>query len=388
MPLEEQPKLDSTNDNFELESQFILRLPSLPAASLRAAIKSGVLNLKDRLSIQIDQDIRNGIVRFDGWVLPAKIVDLPTILESLKTLDNKNFYKTADISQMMICKEETDEIVKEDPDEVVKKTKDGRDKKYLYPHGITKPLKNVRKRRFRKTLRKKYVDFPEIEKEVKRLLRQDNEATNVRFEIVNIEEENKADPKEKDQSSSTAAANATNSALDDRDLFGDVVSSSDDDDDERLGYSDEGSRMSGTFRDYLRDHNVDNNDNDTKIDSDNNNKNLSFSQAFSQQQQSSSSTNVYDYSTSAAAADAACEENNEASYSLTKNLENESIRLKLQELEQEIFNLQTQRHQQQTDLDSIENMALKQRFQSIIDDLREQELAKKQEYDELKKSLF
>lgn len=41
MPLEEQPKLDSTNDNFELESQFILRLPSLPAASLRAAIKSG-----------------------------------------------------------------------------------------------------------------------------------------------------------------------------------------------------------------------------------------------------------------------------------------------------------------------------------------------------------
>ncbi|OTF81174.1 transcription initiation factor TFIID subunit 7-like protein, partial [Euroglyphus maynei] len=204
---------------------------------------------------------------FDGWVLPAKIVDLPTVLESLKTLDNKNFYKTADISQMMICKEETDEV-KEDPDEVIKKTKDGRDKKYLYPHGITKPLKNVRKRRFRKTLRKKYVDFPEIEKEVKRLLRQDNEATNVRFEIVNIEEENKTDSKEKN----TSNLNATNSALDDRDLFGDVVSSSDDDDDERIGYSDEGSRMSATFRDYLRDHNVD--DNDSKIDSD---KNLSFS---------------------------------------------------------------------------------------------------------------
>lgn len=43
MPLEEQPQksIDSINDNFELESQFILRLPSLPAASLRAAIKSG-----------------------------------------------------------------------------------------------------------------------------------------------------------------------------------------------------------------------------------------------------------------------------------------------------------------------------------------------------------
>lgn len=392
MPLEEQPQksIDSINDNFELESQFILRLPSLPAASLRAAIKSGVLNLKDRLSIQIDQDIRNGVVRFDGWVLPAKIVDLPTILESLKTLDNKNFYKTSDISQIMICKEETDEV-KEDPDEVVKKTKDGRDKKYLYPHGITKPLKNVRKRRFRKTLRKKYVDFPEIEKEVKRLLRQDNEATNVRFEIVNIEEENKdkIDSKEKESSN---MMNVTNSALDDRDLFGDVVSSSDDndDDDERIGYSDDGSRMSSTFRDYLRDHNVDDN---SKINLD---KNLSFSQVFSQQQPStsmdnmdiaSSSSNVYDYPTTTGIDDdGGVEENNEASYSLTKNLENESIRIKLQELEQEILNLQTQRHVQQTELDSIENMALKQRFQAIIDDLREQEMAKKREYDELKKS--
>ncbi|KAH7645273.1 transcription initiation factor tfiid subunit 7-like protein [Dermatophagoides farinae] len=392
MPLEEQPQksIDSINDNFELESQFILRLPSLPAASLRAAIKSGVLNLKDRLSIQIDQDIRNGVVRFDGWVLPAKIVDLPTILESLKTLDNKNFYKTSDISQIMICKEETDEV-KEDPDEVVKKTKDGRDKKYLYPHGITKPLKNVRKRRFRKTLRKKYVDFPEIEKEVKRLLRQDNEATNVRFEIVNIEEENKdkIDSKEKESSN---LMNVTNSALDDRDLFGDVVSSSDDndDDDERIGYSDDGSRMSSTFRDYLRDHNVDDN---SKINLD---KNLSFSQVFSQQQPStsmdnmdiaSSSSNVYDYPTTTGIDDdGGVEENNEASYSLTKNLENESIRIKLQELEQEILNLQTQRHVQQTELDSIENMALKQRFQAIIDDLREQEMAKKREYDELKKS--
>ena len=50
------------------------------------------------------------------------------------------------------------------------------------------------------------------------------------------------------------------------------------------------------------------------------------------------------------------------------------------------MNLQTQRHVQQTELDSIENMALKQRFQAIIDDLREQEMAKKREYDELKKS--
>jgi hypothetical protein len=40
------------------------------------------------------------------------------------------------------------------------------DKKYLWPHGLGPPLKNCRKRRFRKTRKKKYVEAPEIEKEV------------------------------------------------------------------------------------------------------------------------------------------------------------------------------------------------------------------------------
>ena len=42
-------------------------------------------------------------------------------------------------------------------DEGKKKRRDPNkiDKKYLWPHGYTPPLKNVRKRRFRKTLKKK-----------------------------------------------------------------------------------------------------------------------------------------------------------------------------------------------------------------------------------------
>jgi len=81
-------------------------------------------------------------------------VDLPCIIESHKTIDRKNIYKTADICQMMICTET------EEPEEESKpaKKKDGVpkvDKKYLYSHGITPPLKNVRKRRFRRTLKKK-----------------------------------------------------------------------------------------------------------------------------------------------------------------------------------------------------------------------------------------
>lgn len=109
----------------DLENQFILRLPKLVAANLRVAVQSGVASLKDRLSIQLESDMRHGIVRFDHWVLPAKVVDLPCIIESHKTLDRKTFYKTADICQMMICKEEFDNEKSEEEDSTKKGGKDG-----------------------------------------------------------------------------------------------------------------------------------------------------------------------------------------------------------------------------------------------------------------------
>jgi TATA-binding protein-associated factor Taf7 len=54
---------------------------------------------------------------------------------------------------MLICSEDQDDEEESKP----QKKKDSLkvDKKYLYPHGITPPLKNVRKRRFRRTLKKK-----------------------------------------------------------------------------------------------------------------------------------------------------------------------------------------------------------------------------------------
>ncbi|KAG8301796.1 transcription initiation factor TFIID subunit 7 [Homalodisca vitripennis] len=141
-----------------------------------------------------------------------EVLDLPTIIESLKTIDKKSFYKTADICQfkmlcatfefkimykkaeIVICKEEDDHTTTDDESPAKQKKKDPNkvEKKFLWPHGITPPLKNVRKRRFRKTLKKKYVEAPEIEKEVKRLLRGDNEAVNVRWEVINEEDEKKA----------------------------------------------------------------------------------------------------------------------------------------------------------------------------------------------------
>lgn len=92
-------ELKPRDDGVELENQFILRMPEEPANLLREALQSG--NLKDRMTIKLDNELRYGEVRFDQWLLHAKVVDLPTIVECLKTIDNKSFYKSADICQIV-----------------------------------------------------------------------------------------------------------------------------------------------------------------------------------------------------------------------------------------------------------------------------------------------
>lgn len=58
--------------------------------------------MKDKLSISLENDdLRKGMVRLDDQYFYAKVVDIPTIVESLKTIDKKSFYKTADICQMV-----------------------------------------------------------------------------------------------------------------------------------------------------------------------------------------------------------------------------------------------------------------------------------------------
>ncbi|TDG38090.1 hypothetical protein AWZ03_015488, partial [Drosophila navojoa] len=112
------------------------------ADKINEAINVG--NVQDRLYINIDQDLRHGDVLFDDQMLHGKFVD---------------FYKTADVNQMLkILKEEPhDETEKESPNKNKKTDPNKVDKEYLWPHGITPPLKNVRIRRFRKTLKKKKV---------------------------------------------------------------------------------------------------------------------------------------------------------------------------------------------------------------------------------------
>ncbi|XP_068921344.1 transcription initiation factor TFIID subunit 7-like isoform X2 [Petaurus breviceps papuanus] len=229
----------------ELESQFILRLPPEYASTVRRAIQSGNVSLKDKLSIELHPDGRHGIVRVDGVPLASKLVDLPCVIDSLKTIDNKTFYKTADICQMLVSTVDGDlyppleePAATNDPQLNKKKDKD-REKKFIWNHGITLPLKNVRKRRFRKTAKKKYIESPDVEKEVKRLLSTDAEAVSTRWEII-VEDETKDTDNHGSLTSldvspgmSSLKQGHSSSEHDElREIFNDISSSSDDDDDQ------------------------------------------------------------------------------------------------------------------------------------------------------------
>lgn len=186
--------------------------------------------------------MRYGEVRLGPILLYAKVVDLPTVVESYKTADTVNVYKTADISQLLICyREPLKEREKEfdleldtldgekdydmydeekeininsnnnnnkdtnndnndkDKTATTSTTKEGKEKKeivptvdvkFLYPHGLTPPFRHLRKRRLNIALRDKNLDPPEsdVVKDVKYLLRMDSEAERVDYEVIGDEE--------------------------------------------------------------------------------------------------------------------------------------------------------------------------------------------------------
>ncbi|GAB6027283.1 transcription initiation factor TFIID subunit 7 [Chamberlinius hualienensis] len=365
----------------ELENQFVLRMPEPACHELRKLIRSGSNSVKERLKIAVENDMRHGTVRFDNWIWPAKLMDLPCILETYKTIDRKTFYKTADICQMLMCKEDDDSqteeeepINKKDKKEVLKA-----EKKYHYPYGITPPLKNVRKRRFRKTLKKKYVDAPEIEKEVKRLFRVDNEAVNVRWEVITDEDDGSKSKQILGESNNGGASSpgasggifSNSQSLDiaEHDIFGEVVSSSDEEGGEVNivdSGEDEASRLSNSILD-------DTVNTSTELVTQFSKKMLrsnspSSTETTPRKQEISNSIQT--------ALEDAGIMNNESRMDTGEDLTD-----KLEELVQQLRDIRARRQAREQEIASIENQALKQRFQSLLDEIIAEEKAKQHEYD-------
>ncbi|XP_049775665.1 transcription initiation factor TFIID subunit 7 [Schistocerca cancellata] len=403
----------------ELESQFILRLPPEPAKVLREAIRSGVVHLKDRLSIKLENDMRYGEVRVDHWLMPAKIMDLPSIVESLKTIDNKSFYKTADICQILICKEEDDQTPEEEgPVKTKKKDPNKVDKKFLWPHGITPPLKNVRKRRFRKTLKKKYVEAPEIEKEVKRLLRVDNEAVSVKWEVIcdddkakvikpfsNIDENSETGPT-RNVDTSIETSNPHSVDVAEHEIFGEAVSDSEEEEtkinvtefeEETSRPSADDSHMSDSTSlqglSASRDRLV------TEFTTDMFSAERNYSEhgpkasggsSLKQEQQNEfgEQSGEYQRVKQEVSFEYDIFKNDlnpveESEYNSNSQMSKEAVKTRLTALEAELADLRTRRQQQELEIANIENHALRVRFLDILDNLLAEQLEKEQEYQEL-----
>ena len=344
-------KMSKSKDDapHELESQFILRLPPEYASTVRRAVQSGHVNLKDRLSIELHPDGRHGIVRVDRVPLAAKLVDLPCVMESLKTIDKKTFYKTADVCQMLVSTVDGDlyppveePVATADPKASKKKDKD-KEKKFVWNHGITLPLKNVRKRRFRKTAKKKYIESPDVEKEVKRLLSTDAEAVSTRWEIIAEDETKETENQGLDISSPGMSGHRQgHDSLEHdelREIFNDLSSSSEDED-ETQHPDEEDINIIDTEEDLERQLQDKLNETD-------------------EQHQENEGTN-------------------QLVMGIQKQIDN--MKGKLQETQD--------REKRQEDLImKVENLALKNRFQAVLDELKQKEDREKEQLSSLQEEL-
>ncbi|CAG9861263.1 unnamed protein product [Phyllotreta striolata] len=178
--------MEETNE-VVLEEQFILRLPSEEAQKVREILHTKPEKLKKVMKIDLDLNDNQVTVNFGKNRLSGRLRKLPTIIESYKTniCNNKSLlFKTADICHIADCGYgDIDDETAEKAETI---------------HGLCPSLKNVKKKRFRKTLFNKdfAVEAEKISKELYYLLSTDLEAVSSKFEIIYEEDPNKKQHKQ------------------------------------------------------------------------------------------------------------------------------------------------------------------------------------------------
>jgi len=122
------------------------------------------------------KDSRRAVFHIGNSTYSSKLVDLPCIIESHKTLDNKQMFKVADLCQMLVVENRIE------TEDALSRNKNFNIDEFIWPHGITPPLHHVRKRRFRKRVNKRTIES--VEEEVERLLAEDSLAAEVKYDIL------------------------------------------------------------------------------------------------------------------------------------------------------------------------------------------------------------
>lgn len=138
---------------------------------------------------------RRGTVTIRGQKYAMAMVDLPTIIEAMKSWDKKNFVKTADICQMMLV---LGKITHDDEAKDYPLPPDVNPENYQYAHGLTPPMQNVRERRFARTYRRSTAELEAVERKVEQMLADDDAAASTRIIINYSDDEELASDEEYD----------------------------------------------------------------------------------------------------------------------------------------------------------------------------------------------
>ncbi|KAB2068197.1 hypothetical protein ES319_A08G015000v1 [Gossypium barbadense] len=118
-----------------MDEQFILRVPPSVAERINRLLSENASSSEDKsLDLEFSEDGRTGTFVIGNDRFPASVLDLPCVVESYKTYDDSALVKTADVGQMILIRESGEAS----PDVVE------------YRHGLTPPLRDARKRRFRR----------------------------------------------------------------------------------------------------------------------------------------------------------------------------------------------------------------------------------------------
>ncbi|KAF6163453.1 hypothetical protein GIB67_029302 [Kingdonia uniflora] len=119
-----------------MEEQFILRVPPSVAERIDRLLNENASSSSEdkSLDLSFSEDGRTGTFAIGNDHFSASLLDLPTIVESYKTYDDNVLIKSADIGQIIMVREEGDNAT----DEVE------------YRHGLTPPMRDARRRRFRR----------------------------------------------------------------------------------------------------------------------------------------------------------------------------------------------------------------------------------------------
>jgi len=161
-----------------IEENFILRMQPGPDCDLlRRAIeerKLGIPLSQGGADIHLrffSRDGRRAAVIVERRIYAAVLVDLPCIVESMKSWDRRGWWKSADICQMLLV---LDRVKTEDEAKNMALPKALDEKTWQWPDGLTPPMQSVRKRRFRKRVSHRTIE--KAEEEVERLIALDEQA--------------------------------------------------------------------------------------------------------------------------------------------------------------------------------------------------------------------